>query len=185
MTRPLPPDLLGAALASAGLALVPYPPPQTGTWTTKTGTSCHTSPCIAPCAARSIAVGSSRSAAGSERTAECALTPAPAARTACVSVVIGTTCLPPAAAKWAQGVRMGHTHRGGKPQSSARPASVGVIPPRRVRFSKRGRTTPAADLAVRASLWLRAGGPAPQGHRRHPDERTQRQHRSRGRDHAP
>jgi hypothetical protein len=37
MTRPLLPDLLGAALASAGLALVPYPPPQTGTWTTKTG----------------------------------------------------------------------------------------------------------------------------------------------------
>src|ERR1017187_7331501 len=145
MTRPLPPDLLGAALASAGLALVLYPPPQTGTWTTKTGTSCHTSPSIAPCAAR----------------------------TACVSVVIGTTCLPPAAAKWAQGVCMGHTHRGGKPQSSARPASVGVIPPRRVRFSKRGRTTPAADLAVRASLWLRDGRPAPQGHRRHPDARTE------------
>src|ERR1022692_2442390 len=87
MTRPLPPDLLGAALASAGLALVLYPPPQTGTSTTKTGTSCHTSPSIAPCAARSIAVGYSRSEAGSERTAECALTPVPArpARLACRS----------------------------------------------------------------------------------------------------
>src|SRR5580693_747948 len=45
-------------------------------------------------------------------------------------------------------------------RAAARHGAAWVIPPRPWLHGKRGETTPAADLAGRANLWLRAGKPA-------------------------